>query len=55
MMDEAVSWIEKAKVVHLKVRKKNVLHSFYSTVLQERAKDFQLLNLQMARFGNKIN
>ena len=41
--------IEKSKAVLLKVRKKNVLLSFYSTILQEKGtKDFHLLNLQMA-------
>ncbi len=55
VMDEAVSWIEKAKSCASKGSEEERAALFYSTVLQERAKDFQLLNLQMARFGNKIN
>lgn len=55
LMDEAVSWIEKAKSCASKGSEEERAALFYSTVLQERAKDFQLLNLQMARFGNKIN
>ena len=55
MMSEAVEWIEKAKSCATKGSEEDRAALFYSTILQERAKDFQLLNLQMARFGNKFN
>jgi hypothetical protein len=55
MMSEAVDWIEKSKSCATKGSEEERAALFYSTILQERAKDFQLLNLQMARFGNKFN
>ena len=55
MMSEAVDWIEKSKSCAAKGSEEERAALFYSTILQERAKDFQLLNLQMARFGNKFN
>ena len=55
MMSEAVDWIEKSKRCAAKGSEEERAALFYSTILQERAKDFQLLNLQMARFGNKFN
>lgn len=54
-MNEAISWIEKAKSYASKGSEEERAALFYSTILQERTKDFQLLNLQMARFGNKFN
>lgn len=55
LMNEAVAWIEKAATCASKGSEEERVIALYSMVLQERAKDFRLLNLQMARFGNKFN
>lgn len=54
-MQEAVSWIEKAQKSASPGSSEERAAVFYSTVLKDRAKDCQLLNLQMGRFSYKFN
>lgn len=54
-MQEANSWIEKAQKSASPDSEEERAAMFYSAILQKRTKDFQLLNLQMGRFGNNFN
>lgn len=54
-MQEANSWIEKAQKSASSGSEEERAAVFYSSVLQKRNKEFQLLNLQMERFGNNFN
>lgn len=54
-MNEAVMWVERAREAASTGSQEERAAVLYATVLQARAKDFQQLNLQMKRFGNKFN